>query len=45
MAIKLVSSVLVIGNEHLQSQIVLNHVEVCVTDPNKLQKFHITFYD
>lgn len=45
MAIKLVSSVLVRvrGNEHLQSQIVLNHGEICVTDPYKLQKFHITY--
>lgn len=42
MAIKLVSSVLVRGNEHLQSQIVLNHDEICVTDLYKLQKFHIT---
>lgn len=41
----LVSSVLGRGNEHLQSQIVLNHGEICVTDPYKLQKFHITFID
>lgn len=43
MAIKLVSSVLVRGN--LQSQIVLNHGEICVTDPYKLQRFHTNFID
>lgn len=45
MAIKVVSSVFVRDNEHLQSQIVLNHGEICVTEPFKLQTFHITFID